>query len=532
MMPVRVPRAAAAALLVGGLAVCAAPALTAGSPAAAATVTQSGQPATLTVRTVPVTRNARVRLDTHWYQTNAHGSVTIRTLSGRHDISIRPPRSLPAGTAVRFSRWLDGLALTSRRIVLHPGKNVDQAGFVVSHPIAVQFNDPRGKPVPISDVTQLTIASSLGRRFTFSPTRPPGSLAVNLIARNLTGLAPLDIRYSIRSVIIDGSNVVYGGSQNFYVHRSQVWTVKVLLFPMQIKVRDALFGFPIGNSVRVSLPNGSQKIVSLGAGHAVTVTGLPRATYLLTPRGLGIGLSSPSTLSKPQVAKLLLMSWVDMLAVMAFLVLFLVGLPVIGGRIVWQPGRKRMPAWRAARPRQEPDAKSEGAAPEPPAPNLVTEAAPGDAGDSALAPAVNGGSPGPDRASAAPAGGTMEQEAGSSEAPAGESGPTESGPTESEAITAEAIPESEAITEVFAAITDVAGADAPAHSGRPGESTSTVATRLRTQAISMVPAPAQDATAEQDGGRRTPTSGPSAQRRPESGRIIRASWPTWNWRKS
>ncbi len=352
-------------VLACGLALGASPALAGSTRPAAGTPV--GASATLLIHTVPRIRGVRVFLDGSAYQTDSQGFVAIPTTSGGHRIHILRPLSHPPGTTVRFSRWLDGIALADRRISISPGTNVQQAGFAVSHPITVRFADSRGGPVALSNVTRLTIDSSLGERFTFSPAAPPRSLAVDRIVRDPAGLVPLAIRYSVRDVIIDGANVVYGGSQNFFVRRSRAWTVKILLFPLQIKVQDALFGFPIGSAVRLTLPNGSGRIVPLGTDHAVTLTGLPRATYQLVAKGPGFGLASPSTLSKPQVAQLLLLSWVDVLAVLTFAALFLVGLPVLGGRIVRRQGGIRLPVWHVGRSRELPAAPEPGAVTEQPA---------------------------------------------------------------------------------------------------------------------------------------------------------------------
>jgi hypothetical protein len=344
--------AAPAGAAIGGILVLGTPpALAAGANSA------SGSPAgaisSLVVRTVPVIQGVRVTFDGHTFLTSPHGLVRIFTVSGRHHISILPPRTQPAGTRFHFARWLDGLALSSRKITVSPGRNLQQAGFVVSHPIAVRFIDPHGRPVPVTDVTRLTVGSSLGQKYTFPPASPPSSLPANRIVRNQFGLVPLTIRYSVRNVVIGGSNVVYGGSQNFYVHPSDTWTVRVLLFPLRVKVSDALFGFAIGDAVRLTLPDGSSRTVQLGSGHAVTVTLLPRATYQLAAKGPGIGLSAPSTLSKPQVAKLLLLSWLDVSAALAFAVLFLIGLPVLGGRIVRRQDGLRLPMWHVGRARRQ-----------------------------------------------------------------------------------------------------------------------------------------------------------------------------------
>jgi len=154
------------------------------------------------------------------------------------------------------------------------------------------------------------------------------------------------IRYSAREVIMDGANVVYGGSQNFYAGSSTAWTIEALLFPLRIEVRDALFGFLVGDAVRLTLPDGSERVVDLGPDNAVRVANLPRGPYKLVARGPGIGLTTPASLSSPQSAKLLLLSWVDIAAVIAFAAAFLIGLPILGGRIVRRSSGTRLPTWR------------------------------------------------------------------------------------------------------------------------------------------------------------------------------------------
>jgi hypothetical protein len=307
-------------------------------------VAQSGG-ATLRISTVPSVPGARVVFDGVTHLTDAAGKLTLSAFAGPHQLQILPPTSHRPGMKVRFSRWLDGLALPSRTLRLHQGLNNMAAGFAFSYRIRVRFTNGEGEPVPLSGVKRLTMANSLGQRFTFPPDHPPRVLAANRIVRDMFGLHALPIRYSVRDVLFGGAHVVYGGSQNFYVHEHRVWTIRLLLFPMRIEVRDALFGFGVGSGVRVRLEGGASRVVPLGRGHAVTLSGMPRATYELVAKGPGFGLSSPATLTKPLVARLLLFSWVDVGAVAGFAVLFIVGLPVVGGRIRRRSDGKRLPRW-------------------------------------------------------------------------------------------------------------------------------------------------------------------------------------------
>lgn len=346
------------------LALFSGPALAAASQPAAQV--GPGPAATLTIRTVPVVPGARVTVDGVTYVTGSGGAVTIGTSPGPHRIEIKPPSARVAGIGVRFSRWLDGIALANRVLVLHPGANRVEVGFELSYPIRVRFATKDGRPVPMSAISSVTIANSLGGRFTFAPSDPPALLVANRVLRIQSGLYLQPIRYSVRTVLFGGSNVVYAGSQNFYVHPNQVWTVKILLFPMRLEVRDALFGFGIGAAVLIRRSDGARRLVPLGTGHAVSVPNMPRATYELVAKGPGFGLSAPATLTKPLVARLLLLSWVDIVAVGTFIVLFVAGLPLLGGRLIRRKGRRiRLLAWHAGDQEAVVEAGQEGARAEP-----------------------------------------------------------------------------------------------------------------------------------------------------------------------
>src|SRR5258708_40284379 len=152
---------------------------------------------------------------------------------------------------------------------------------------------------------------------------------------------------------------------------------------MHREVRDALFGFAVGTAVRIRTPGGTTRLVELRAGHSVTLTDMPRATYELVAEGPGFGLSSPATLTKPLVARLLLLSWTDITAVAAFAVLFLVGLPLVGGRIVRRKDGRRLPGWHSGRPQDPPSASGQDLAGAPDSADeavVATASEPADAG--------------------------------------------------------------------------------------------------------------------------------------------------------
>lgn len=210
--------------------------------------------------------------------------------------------------------------------------------------ITLRIADPQGRPVPISTVTRITLKSSEGGRYTFSPARPP-TLTADRLVRRQAGLVTVPIRYTVTEVVIGGANVVFAGSQRFVARPSAAWTVDALLFPLRLQVRDAFFRWPVGSSVRLTLPDGSSRMIDLEDDHSVTIAQLPRGTYEVKAEGWGFGLSSPVALSQPQTARVLLLSWIDVAAVTVVALLFLVGLPLLGGRLIW--ARRTLPRWRS-----------------------------------------------------------------------------------------------------------------------------------------------------------------------------------------
>jgi hypothetical protein len=344
------------------LALLAALALATGArQASAATRSTVARRTTVKVQITPGIKGVRFTLDGRTFLTDSRGRVTIATFAGIHRIGVALPRSLPRGMTVRFAGWLDHYPGMQRTVKYGPRVETEQIGFIVSYPVSVVVADASGRRLPASTITRITLASSLGERFTLVPGQPAVAFAANRIARDKKGLVAIPIRYSTREVIIDGANVVNKGSENFFAPKPTTWTIHALLFPLTIEVRDAFFGFAIGSSVRLTYPSGARTRIDLGPDHATRVANLPRGTYQLVAKGSGMGLSSPLSLSKPQKAKLLLLSWVDFAAVGAFAVLFIIGLPILGGRIIRRSGGARLPAWRTGgrqdvAPKAEPSA--------------------------------------------------------------------------------------------------------------------------------------------------------------------------------
>ncbi len=306
----------------------------------------SAAPATLTLQTVPRLDGARIAFDGRTYVTGPTGFVSISTSSGTHEIGAARPASMPAAIFVRFGRWLDGGVARRRRVTLHAGTNHEQVGFVLARPVSLSVGDPSGGDIPLTSISRIELTGSRGQRVVFEPPQARARFDVNYLVRKPGGLVSLPLRYRLQAVIMHGANVVHEGDQSFFVRKGEDWRIQALVFPLRIEVRDALFGFGIGHTVRLVFPDGTTRKVTLDGDNRAVVAGLPRGLYRLVPEGPGFGLSSPTALSRPQLADLLIFSWLDIIAVVGFAALFIVGLPILGGRLVRRAG-SRLPAWRS-----------------------------------------------------------------------------------------------------------------------------------------------------------------------------------------
>jgi hypothetical protein len=293
--------------LVVGLALGAA--LGAPGSAVAATCT-TGSPV-LTVRSVPVLKGVRLKLDGRPFKTDGRGVATIFAGScGTHTLSVLPPRRAASGQRARFGRWDDSVFTPSRTVEIH-GPTERQVGFEVDYRVTETFVDRRGHVVPISRVSKIVQSNSLGSREEFAPGKPQWLAGTRLIRRTF-GLQPTSILYSIRAVMLGGTSVVREAQQRFYPRRTRHFKIRLLLYSMRIQSNDRLFGFPIGSGFELKYPDGHVRKVKFQDGARVFVHSLPRGTYDVTIKAPGLKSTVPIALTRDQTATLKVVSYLDL----------------------------------------------------------------------------------------------------------------------------------------------------------------------------------------------------------------------------
>jgi hypothetical protein len=290
----------------------------------------------LIVRTMPPVPNTRVLFDGRELRTGPDG--TLRIVPGnwgelRRRISV--PTVWRDGTRARFSRWIGRIDQAVR-----PTRDLEvAAAFDVDYLVQFRFVGPEGKPVPYDRIDHVELRGATGVvvKATGERLRRPlllwGSRVITLHA----GPRQKDIYYRLQSVRMRGANVVNQAQQRYIPSTDRSVRVKLLFFDAEVVVRDALFGFPIGKAVRVRYPDGSRERYRLGPGREVTLRSLPRAPYDLTVEGLGLPIASPVAITRTQTIPLKFVSWLDVAVGLLVALTFLIGLPLLGRRMLRHP---------------------------------------------------------------------------------------------------------------------------------------------------------------------------------------------------
>lgn len=295
-------------------------------------------PPTLIVRTMPPIPDAPIVFDGKKLRTGPDGSLRIAPgdwtgLRRRFQV----PRVWREGSRHRFSRWIGRVDLTHP-----PSTDVEiTAAFDVDYPVRFRFVDPDGRPVPYDSISRVELRSATGAvvNVTGRRLRKPlllwGSRSVTLHA----GPQQKDIYYRLHTVRMRGANVVNQAQQRYVPSVDRTVDVQLLFFDARAVVRDALFGFSTGAAVRVRYPDGSRERHRLDPEKATTIRSLPRGQYDLTVEGFGLPISSPVAITRHQTIQLRFVTWLDLVVGLLAVLMFLIGLPLLGRRMRRRPSQ-------------------------------------------------------------------------------------------------------------------------------------------------------------------------------------------------
>lgn len=278
--------------------------------ASGATATLVVVPYELAIRTVPELPGMVFALDGTRFVAGDDGVARIAVnVAGEHVIEVLVSEYRDAERLVEFSRW--NTELFGPRISLRlPFARPLQAGFDISYRASQEFVDSEGGRVDPSRVTSIEMRSSLGTLLTF-PDGEARWYKSSRAVRRPEGLESVDIRYNVDKVIVDGSNVVNSGQQRFLVEPNDEWTIELLLYSATFAGRDLLFGFPIGQAINLTYPDGRVVRIESSDGQLAArwlARGIYRVNIADAP---GWAPVMPVALSKDQDVQLQVVSFLD-----------------------------------------------------------------------------------------------------------------------------------------------------------------------------------------------------------------------------
>jgi hypothetical protein len=268
-----------------------------------------------TVRLIPPIAGVRVLYGGTTFRTDERGRVQLPAPSADdvQRVATVPRQLVRTGLRVEQSRWYPGLELA----------------LDVYRLVSFKFTDRNGASIDASMISTLTLKSTVGGVYRYRDAALGADhwLHAERVTTVQAGALVRPIEYSVQVVTVEGTNVVNRSQQRFDPNEVQDLSIWLLFFPAEFRVRDALFGFPIGSSLRLTYPDGRELVVPLGHGRA-SVESLPRGEYSVSVDGPGLALSVPLALSRPQDAEIMFLSYFDLAAAAMLIVGFLVGLPL------------------------------------------------------------------------------------------------------------------------------------------------------------------------------------------------------------
>jgi phospholipase C len=251
-----------------------------------------------TVQTVPAVPGMRFAVDGHRFKADRDGRAHLPP--GARDSLRAMDTEVAPGVRATFDRWYQGRSI---------------AAINLYHRVRARFVDQSGNKVDPRAVASVTLRGSDGGRHVLTRGRPLW-LQGNRVVPESEGRRSAALRYAADKVVVAGSNVVHRGQQRFTPAANPTIQLRLLLFAVRVRARDALLGFPIGSQVRLRYPNGRDRRLALGRSADLTVRSLPRGSYRVGVDALGISSSRPLALSRDQEVDLRVISWLDLAVVL------------------------------------------------------------------------------------------------------------------------------------------------------------------------------------------------------------------------
>jgi hypothetical protein len=291
------------------------------------------------IRTVPSTPGVLFTLDGATITTGADGtaSAPVTDLNNVKD-RLKLATSQAGGglnvSALRVNK------LPPRR----PGERRLVAALDVRRPVQLRFFDLANHPVPVSRVHDLRMSyGSNDVRLVGDELSAPVLLLDRVATRIGSDWESRQVRYTLSSVRVDGSEAVFDGRQNFRPEDASMWSISLAVFQLSVTTRDAVFGSEVGSRLVVTRPDGSRFAGHIGKGGAAVFPSLVRGLYQLRIDSAVAGGKTSVLVSRNDAVNLRVVTLTDAAIIIAVAVI-MVPLIIFGGRAMARRRRSQDPS--------------------------------------------------------------------------------------------------------------------------------------------------------------------------------------------
>jgi hypothetical protein len=226
---------------------------------------------------------------------------------------------------------LNGREVRVRASRVYPNGGQPRLALDIFWPVRFSFLDVNGAPIDVGRIESIQLKSQTGESRNAAAKGTEwlqGSRVVSLGG----GPQNKNIQWAIQAVEYASSNVVNSAQQRFEPAKTQAVEVKLLFYRSRVTVKDAFFGFAVGDAVLITSPDGRVDRFPLAENGTVDLPSLPRGDYSIVVDGPGPRMSRPVAISRDQVLDLKFYSWLDIGIVVACLAAFGIGTLWLGWR--------------------------------------------------------------------------------------------------------------------------------------------------------------------------------------------------------
>ena len=307
----------------------------------------------LSVETVPEVPDFAFEIGGRRYRTGPDGTVSIDPVVCRQPdravVAVTKSLDRGRGKTATFTGWY-GTDL------LAPGKDdgVLYATFDQHVRVRLALTDLADHAVSRDLVGAVVLRSSTGADLTVPPDETSAVLDASRVVQRSNRLVSRDITWSVQTADIGGNTAINRGEVRFHPRQTRTVRVRLMLFDLQVAVRDVLLHRSAGDDVRLVSPDGSERTIRLDPDGRGEIRGLARGHYDLRASGTSIAMSfdQPVAVSRPLDVDLTVISHLDVALFGGTAALVVVGLLLTGWRLRVRSSRHRaeQPAPAASAP--------------------------------------------------------------------------------------------------------------------------------------------------------------------------------------